>query len=99
MNIRNSFFLSLLIISVGVCRAQGYYDDDIYFNSSKDKDKNVELAKKQAEEAKKRTSNGYILYPVADYAAADTYAPEGSSTMLMSTIAVESLAAILCRQN
>ncbi|MDE5820998.1 MAG: hypothetical protein K2H63_00760 [Paramuribaculum sp.] len=81
MNIRNSFFLSLLIISAGVCRAQGYYDDDIYFNSSKDKDKNVELAKKQAEEAKKRTSNGYILYPVADYAAADTYAPEGSSTI------------------
>lgn len=81
MNVRKPLFLSLLIVSVGVCRAQGYYDDDIYFNSSKDKDKNVELAKKQASTAKKQNTNGYILYPVADYAAADTYAPEGSSKM------------------
>lgn len=80
MNIKKTLLLSLLVTVAGVCRAQGYYDDDIYFDSSKDKDKNIELAKKQKEAARKRAANAVILYPVADFPAADTYAPEGTST-------------------
>ncbi|MCI9606820.1 MAG: hypothetical protein HFJ94_01440 [Muribaculaceae bacterium] len=81
MNIRNLLLLSLLVTASGVCRAQGYYDDDIYFDASKDKDKNIELAKKQAKAKPVSQTNGYILYPVADFASADTYAPEGNLTM------------------
>jgi len=81
MNVRNLLILSMLVTATGLCRAQGYYDDDIYFDSSKDKDKNIELAKKQAKTKPASAANGYILYPIADYPAADTYTPDGTLAM------------------
>lgn len=81
MNVRNLLILSMLVTATGLCRAQGYYDDDIYFDSSKDKDKNIELAKKQAKTKPASAANGYILYPIADYPAADIYTPDGTLAM------------------
>lgn len=68
--------LAIALCAAASLSAQGFYDDDIYFNPAKDKDRNVEAAKKAA--TQKRT-NGYILRPVSEYPAADTYVPEGTS--------------------
>lgn len=72
--------LAIALSAAASLSAQGYYDDDIYFNPNKDKDRNVEAAKKAASRQTQRTANGYIITRVADYPAADTYAAEGSST-------------------
>lgn len=78
MNKRISLIASLMASVSILCSAQGYYDDDIYFDSSKDKDKNKELAKQQA--AAKSRTNGYVIQRVADYPSADTYSYSGTST-------------------
>ncbi len=70
--------LALALCAAASLNAQSYYDD-IYFNPDKDKDKNIEAAKKAAEQRKNAPArtNGYILYPVEDYPAADTYTVTG----------------------
>lgn len=62
--------------TAGVSLAQSYYDDDIYFNPSKDKDKNIEQTKKTVNE----TSAVVYRQVTTDYPAADTYTVETSST-------------------
>lgn len=67
------------LLMLGGCMAaaaQGYYDDDIYFDPKKDKDKNIEAAR----QLKQERANAVILRPVADYPAADTYEVTGTSS-------------------
>lgn len=75
------FFLSFLTIALAAAAAsaQGFYEDDIYFNSSKDKDKNKEAARKQALQRTATRPDGVIVRRLPDYAAADTYSFEGTS--------------------
>lgn len=66
---KNSLLLIAVLLGTGLASAQGYYDDDIYFDASK--------AKKAVKESQpaKNIYTGYTSYP-----AADTYTPEGGST-------------------
>lgn len=62
-----SLFAAAAIIACGSSAfAQGYDDDDIYYNPSK---------AKQATPAKPATGQNSYNYPTADYPAADTYTP------------------------
>ena len=80
-HITKRLMAALIVAAPLACAsAQVNFDDDIYFNPSKDKDKNIEAAKKLKQLEKQRRANAVILYPVEDYPAADTYAAEGSST-------------------
>ncbi|MDE7460560.1 MAG: hypothetical protein K2M85_05675, partial [Paramuribaculum sp.] len=78
MNIITRFSLLTLLMlgGNGIVSAQGYYDDDIYFNPAKDKDKNIEQAKKAVSQRPAQT----VVYQFADYPAADTYEVSGTST-------------------
>ena len=83
------------LLGTGLATAQGYYDDDIYFDASK---------------AKKATKSERVVKNQRyDFPAADTYAPEGISTRSVDeynrrgifavphatdTISVDSLAAL-----
>ncbi len=78
-----------LLMSVGVslASAQGYYDDDIYYDASKaKKEQRFEKAKKQSQKASQQASyyyDGAQYVPwdnVGDYHAADTYQVTGTST-------------------
>lgn len=80
-HITKSLLAALIIAAPLACAsAQVNFDDDIYFNPSKDKDKNIEAAKKLKKQQQQRQANAVILYPVEEYPAADTYEAEGSST-------------------
>ncbi len=68
-----SLLAAMLISGVGLMWGQGYYDDDIYFNPSKNKDKNQEAAK-AIKAARKNASK------VSNYAGSDTYTVISSST-------------------
>lgn len=83
-----SFILPLALCLTGIiASAQGYYDDDLYYDAAK--------AKKEAEQAPKKTvktdkpASGMYYYDgaayvpwdsVGDFRAADTYYPTGGST-------------------
>ncbi len=76
-NITRFFLLALLMVGgTGLLSAQGYYDDDIYFNPTKDKDKNIEEAKKAAA----REAARIAAIRASDFPAADTYQVTGTST-------------------
>ena len=62
-----SSLLIAVLLGSGLASAQGYYDDDIYFDASK--------AKKATTTAQSARNKYYGSYP-----AADTYTPEGGST-------------------
>lgn len=73
---RKMFFIAVamsLIACIGV-QAQGYYDDDIYFNASKAKKEKVETAKKRAEA---KAASNYVQNKSQDFPAADTYQVSG----------------------
>lgn len=79
-NITKSLLAALIAAAPLACAsAQVNFDDDIYFNPSKDKDKNIEAAKKLKKQQQQRQANAVILYPVEEYPAADTYEAEGTS--------------------
>lgn len=79
-NITTSLLAALIAAAPLACAsAQVNFDDDIYFNPSKDKDKNIEAAKKLKKQQQQRQANAVILYPVEEYPAADTYEAEGTS--------------------
>ncbi len=76
MNIQKT--ISGIALLLGCCSigfAQSYYDDDIYFNPTKDKDPNVEATKRAAQRP-----NGMIYYQITDSPAADTYATSVPAT-------------------
>lgn len=76
-NITRFFLLALLMVGgAGFLSAQGYYDDDIYFNPAKDKDKKIEEAKQAAA----REAARIAAIRQSDYPAADTYQVVGTST-------------------
>ena len=73
---RKSFFIA---VSMGLMaclhiQAQGYYDDDIYFNASKAKKEKVENAKKAAEA---KAAANYVKNQSHDFPGADTYQVTG----------------------
>lgn len=75
MNIKKT--LSLLVVALtvaGTVSAQGYYDDDIYYDATKAKKEKAEKRKKQ-QAGTGYDGNGYYIdnQGVADYPAADTY--------------------------
>lgn len=71
--------LAILSVSSGITvSAQGYYDDDIYYDASKAK---KEKEAKALERAKAVARSNYRpSQSIADYAAADTYTVNSGST-------------------
>ena len=76
---RKLFYIAVAagLISSLPLRAQGYYDDDIYFNATKVKKENAEKAKKAAEE---RAAANYVKNVSQDFPGADTYQITGDTT-------------------
>lgn len=69
----------VLALAVGTSvQAQGFYDDDIYYDASKAK---KEKQAKALEAAKKAAARNYVpSQPVADYAGSDTYVVDTRNT-------------------
>ncbi len=76
---RKKFFIAVAMgfIACFPLMAQGYYDDDIYFNASKAKKEKAEKAKKTAEA---KAAANYVQNKSQDFPGADTYAVTGTST-------------------
>lgn len=79
-----------LLIGASALMAQGYYDDDIYYDASKAKKETKKAAKAKNNESRYETQpasqyyyDGAAYVPwnnVGDYQAADSYSADGSST-------------------
>lgn len=76
---RKLFFIAF-VLGFAVCiqmQAQGYYDDDIYFNASKAKKEKAEAAQKKAEA---KAASNYVQNKSVDFPGADTYEITGDLT-------------------
>ena len=71
MKLRNIILLLLFTVTGhGIISAQGYDDDDIYYNP--DKAPKVSKTTKQSAKNNTKSANAIIYYPIEDYPAADS---------------------------